>query len=186
MMPDIRRSRSPAQRHRFPMRNIEMKALLPNRDRALQACEFIGAEARGDIHQVDTYFRVPHGRLKLRVANPGRSELVYYHRADEPGAKGCNYTLEPVNPSMGALLGDALGVLATVEKVRTLYRWENVRIHLDHVASLGDFIEFEAVQEESASDADGFEKLNYLADTFTIAHREQLKYSYLDMMLKRT
>lgn len=172
----------PGQRY-VPMRNIEMKALLPNRDSARAACERIGAEFQGDLHQVDTYFTVPHGRLKMRVANPGSSELIYYHRADQAGAKGCDYTLEPMSPSAVEILGEALGILARVEKVRTLYIWENVRIHLDNVMHLGEFVEFEAVLGEGHDDASGFKKLTYLADIFNISEKDYLKYSYLDMML---
>jgi len=126
---------------------------------------------------------VVEGRLKLRVATPGRSELVFYHRKNEPGARRCDYALEPVNPSIRAMLSPALGVLAEVEKVRTLYRWENVRIHLDRVVDLGDFIEFEAVMEAGADDSEGFKKLTYLSDIFNISDREQIEFSYVDLML---
>lgn len=165
------------------MRNIELKAHLPDRARALEACRRIAAAPQGDIHQIDTYYRVPHGRLKLRVARPGETELVQYHRPDVAGAKGCDYRLETVEAGLGEMLGDALGVLATVEKVRSLYLWENVRIHLDEVAGLGSFIEFEAVQAPGSADEDGYEKLSFLIDVFGIADSEHLKYSYLDMVL---
>lgn len=168
------------------MRNIELKAILADRAAALAACERIQARAQGDIHQIDTYFIVPNGRLKLRVATPGRTELVYYHRPDIAGAKGCDYLLEPVAPTAGALLGSALGVLATVEKTRTLYLWDNVRIHLDLVTGLGSFIEFEAVIAAGTEEEDGFKKLTYLSDIFNISENDHLKYSYLDMMLDQT
>ena len=44
-----------------------------------------------------------------------------------------------------AALTDSLGVRCVVEKARRLLRWRNVRIHLDRVAGLGDFVELEAV-----------------------------------------
>jgi predicted adenylyl cyclase CyaB len=46
---------------------------------------------------------------------------------------------------MTAALTDALGVRAVVEKERRLLLLGNVRIHLDRVARLGAFVEFEAV-----------------------------------------
>ncbi|MBL7649752.1 MAG: class IV adenylate cyclase [Candidatus Hydrogenedentes bacterium] len=165
------------------MRNIELKAKLPDFERALAACRTLGAQFQGDIHQIDTYFDVPNGRLKLREANPGRTELVHYHRPDVAGAKGCDYTLEAVNPTIKAMLAEALGTLTVVDKVRTLYLWENVRIHLDRVAGLGDFLEFEAVQPDGAPDEDGFKKLTFLSDQFTIGEHDYLTHSYLDMQL---
>jgi adenylate cyclase class IV len=42
-------------------------------------------------------------------------------------------------------LADSLGVRVVVEKARRLLLWRNVRIHLDRVAELGDFVEIEAV-----------------------------------------
>ena len=167
------------------MRNIELKARLRDRDHALVVCHRIGANAQGDIHQIDTYFRVPSGRLKLREAEPGRTELVFYHRPDVAGPKGCDYALEPAQPTIKSMLSDALGVLTVVDKVRTLYLWENVRIHLDRVQDLGDFIEFEAVLDDTHDDADGHAKLARLIEDFGLTDDEHLEVSYLDLMLAR-
>lgn len=167
------------------MRNIEMKAILRDRGAALGVCVGLQASLQGDIHQVDTYFRVPEGRLKLREADPGRNELVFYRRPDVAGPKGCDYLLEPAGKSMKSFLAEALGVVAVVDKVRTLYLWENVRIHLDRVAGLGDFIEFEAVLSEACDDADGHRKLEYLIALFGILDEEHLECSYLEMMLTK-
>jgi predicted adenylyl cyclase CyaB len=43
------------------------------------------------------------------------------------------------------ILSEALGTIAVVEKVRTLVIRDNVRLHLDQVANLGQFGEIEAV-----------------------------------------
>lgn len=167
------------------MRNIELKARLRDRQAAIRVCARLGAEFRGDIRQIDTYFRVPEGRLKLREADPGRDELIFYRRPDLTGPKGCDYLLEPVNRSIKAFLGEALGVLAVVDKVRTLYLWQNVRIHLDCVAHLGDFVEFEAVISSEYDEVDGHRKLQGLIQAFGLLDEDHLSYSYLDMVLSR-
>src|SRR5207247_1324604 len=42
-----------------------------------------------------------------------------------------------------ALLEAALGVRARVAKVREIWRWESVQVHVDAVDGLGAFVEFE-------------------------------------------
>lgn len=165
------------------MRNIELKARLRDRAEALRVCAALGASAAGEIRQADTYFRVAEGRLKLREAEPGRVELIFYRRADQAGPKGCDYHVVPAPTEMKALLSDALGVLAVVRKVRTLYLWENVRIHLDEVDGLGAFIEFEAVLAPPFDDADGHRKLDRLIDAFGLRPEDHLACSYLDLLL---
>ena len=167
------------------MRNIELKARLRDRGHALGVCTELGAAPKGDIHQVDTYFVVPRGRLKLREAEPGRTELVCYERPDLPGPKGCDYLLEPATAGLKALLAESLGVLAVVEKTRTLFLWENVRIHLDQVAGLGDFIEFEAVLDDTHGDADGRQKLARLTAAFELDPEARVSVSYLELTLGR-
>lgn len=164
------------------MRNIELKAWLRDRTAALEACRALGARAQGDIQQADTYFRVAEGRLKLRVNVPGEAQLVFYRRADEPGPKGSDYTLVTVAPELRQQLAEALGVVAVVDKVRTLYLWENVRIHLDRVEGLGDFIEFEAVLTDGYDDADGHRKLARLQEAFEIRPNDLVPQSYVDLL----
>lgn len=172
------------------MRNIELKAHHESLGTALLACSEIGATAHGEIHQTDTYFHVPAGRLKLREAHPGRCELIFYRRPDVAGPKGCDYTLYPTTPDIKDFLSEALGVLAVVEKKRQLYLWENVRIHLDEVQGLGAFIEFEAVLPENADpskdDAKGHQQLVYLMEAFDIAPEKCETGSYLDLTLADT
>jgi len=167
------------------LRNIEMKARLRDRAAALAVCEQLAAAAQGDIRQIDTYFPVPSGRLKLREADPGRTELVQYLRPDTAGPKGCDYLLAECGASMKPVLTEALGILAVVDKVRTLCLWKNVRIHIDAVQHLGSFIEFEAVLDAEHDDADGHAKLSYLIEAFDIREADHEPVSYLDLMLRR-
>lgn len=89
-----------------------------------------------------------------------------------------------VSPATVEVLGAALGVLAQVKKTRTLYLWKNVRIHLDRVEGLGEFIEFEAVQSEGMNEVEEYGKVQYLLREFGVAEEALMASSYLDMVLK--
>ena len=127
------------------MRNIEIKARCADPDRARRRATDLGARYGGLFHQVDTYYRVPDGRLKLREAET--AELIFYRRADQSGPKGSDYLVAPVviPGAVNDLLSQALGAWARAEKTRELYLLDNVRIHLDEVAGLGSYIEVEVV-----------------------------------------
>ncbi len=78
-------------------------------------------------------------------------------------------------------LAAALGVTAVVSKVRRLFILEGVRIHLDRVEGLGDFIEFEGVAADG-SDPGGFaERLTGLRQVFA-SDEDLLGESYADLL----
>lgn len=127
-------------------RNIEIKARCAD-PVAIRAILYANqAEFRGLDVQTDTYFRVQHGRLKLRE---GQIEncLIYYDREDQVGPKQSDVVLFPtaVNSPLKEVLSKALGVLVVVEKRREIYFIENVKFHLDAVKGLGGFVEIEAI-----------------------------------------
>ncbi len=131
-----------------PRRNVELKARDPEPERSLARCRALEeAVDHGLLWQRDTYFVVAHGRLKLREQRPGGATLIQYARPDETTAKTSRYRLIGVDDADAcrAGLAEALGVRAVVEKRRRLFIWRDVRIHLDTVAGLGAFVEFEAV-----------------------------------------
>lgn len=167
-------------------RNIELKARLRDYTAAEGVCEKLEANHSGDIRQRDTYFNVADGRLKLRESDPGDDYLVHYRRADVAEARGCDYTIAIVPRDAKPVLVDALGVLVVVDKTRALHLWHNVRIHLDRVDSLGEFIEFEAVLSDEHTDADGFTRLAHLREAFDIRDEDIVPVSYLDLTLERT
>src|SRR3954466_8122739 len=79
-----------------PRRNIELKASDPDPERSLAVVLGLGARDRGVLRQRDTYFRVGHGRLKLREEDPGGATLVQYDRVDADEARESRYRLVPV------------------------------------------------------------------------------------------
>ena len=135
------------------MRNVELKARDPDPARSLERALALGAEDKGEIKQRDIYFSGAGGRLKLRESetdgSPLWDELIEYSRADSTDASTSTYRRVPVADAaaLQEALDAAYGTLVIVVKRRRLLLWEGVRIHLDEVEGLGNFIEFEAVAE---------------------------------------
>ena len=71
--------------------NIEIKAISNNQDWIKEVLKTHHAEFKGVDHQIDTYFKVNTGRLKLREGNIENS-LVHYNREDKEEPKQSNVT----------------------------------------------------------------------------------------------
>lgn len=161
-----------------------MKARDPDPARSIQVCRELGAEDKGTLIQRDTYFEVPRGRLKLREESDAIAHLIAYERPDLAGHKESRYRLievrEPVE--LKDALAGVLGVKSVVRKTRRLFIFNGVRIHLDQVEDLGDFIEFEGVAP-SGGDPSGFaELLDDLRRSFGICDEDLLRASNSDLI----
>lgn len=142
------------------MRNLELKVHCPTPQalqQLIQHATQIGAIYKHTLHQRDTYFVVPHGRLKLRqwhddTGNAG-AELISYERPDEAGSRMSDYSVTPIEDPVSSLaqLTEQWGVKVVVEKERVLYLYGSTRIHFDTVLALGDFVELETVLPEGAT-----------------------------------
>jgi homotetrameric cytidine deaminase len=168
-----------------PRRNIELKASDPDPERSLAVVLGLGARDRGILHQRDTYFRVNSGRLKLREEEPGGATLVQYDRVDADEARESSYRLVPVDdaPELCAALEASLGTLAVVEKERHLLLWQSVRIHLDNVKDLGNFVELEGVATADSDLADELDRVTRLTEALEIAPERVLRNSYSDQVV---
>ncbi len=166
------------------MRNIEIKARLADIGAARLTAEEIATENLGVQHQIDTYFDARHGRLKLRQIDGLSAQLVWYERPDTEEPAGSDYELVPVsNPeTLKTALTAALGIRVVVEKHRRIFLRHNVRIHLDKVASLGEFLEFEAVLGPGDDEADAHQQVEQLMQRFGIGQGDLLAVSYSDML----
>ncbi len=125
--------------------NVEIKAACDDPRRVRAALRAAGAECRGTDRQVDTYFRVPRGRLKLREGDI-ENHLIHYDRPDTAGPKRADVLLADARPggALKALLARALGTLVVVSKRREIWLAGNVKLHVDEVDGLGSFVEIEA------------------------------------------
>ncbi len=168
-------------------KNIEIKARYGALDRARHIAGQIGARHVVTMQQVDTYFRVPAGRLKLREQEPGSDQLVFYRRPDQPQPKASDYQVVLVEDAAGMrrLLSDALGALVQVRKRRELWQVDNVRIHLDEVEALGTFIEFEVMVMDRHAEETCRVQAEELLQAFGIGDEELVSGSYADLISER-
>jgi len=166
--------------------NIEIKARLADPPKTRAIVEAISDRPPLTLHQRDTFFRCPHGRLKLRETGQGQgqAELIFYSRPDSAVAKQSDYEITAVaDPeSLLSVLSRALGVTQTVVKTRVLYLVGQTRVHLDSVDGLGDFLELEVVLRPGQDAAEGEAIAADLMDRLGIRDEDLCSTAYTDML----
>jgi adenylate cyclase, class 2 len=165
--------------------NVEFKAHCSNPDEVREILQREGAEYRGRDHQIDVYFNVPHGRLKLRKGNIENS-LIGYERENHAGTKQSKVHLVHTDPEtpLEEILTATLGVKVIVDKQRDIYFIGNVKFHVDEVQDLGSFVEVEAIDLEGDI---GKDKLQQQCDRYReilgIKDKDLVAESYSDLLL---
>lgn len=166
---------------------IEIKARCTDPTAIRQKLVELDARTVGEDHQIDTYFQVPKGRLKLRRGNI-ENTLIQYERPNQSGPKLSSVSLyKPVDAdALYNTLSAAIPVLVEVDKKREIYFIDNVKFHIDSVKHLGSFIEIEAIDETGEISVD---KLNaqcaHFLRIFGIEEADLMTHSYSDMILER-
>ena len=125
---------------------MELKAKVHDLEVIRKRLTCLGASKVGTFRQIDVYFNVVEGRLKLReVEGNSNAELIYYERENVAGPKRSNvFILKIQDPRVFKnLLRRLLKTSAIVGKVREVFRYQGTQIHLDTVEKLGNFVEFE-------------------------------------------
>ena len=166
---------------------IEIKARCSEQDKVREILKGEGAEFKGLDHQTDTYFRVPHGRLKLREGNI-ENNLIHYDRPDQEGPKQSSVLLYRSTPdsTLKGILMKALGVLVVVEKKREIYFIDNLKFHIDTVAGLGAFIEIEAIDENGSIGKDQLKiQCERYLERFDVKDNDLVDCSYSDLILNK-
>ena len=166
------------------IRNFEFKAKIDDIDSLEQKLLLLNPVFKGLDHQIDTYFNVKQGRLKLREGSI-ENALIHYDREDITGSKESKVILFKHNPdkALKEILYLHLGIRAVVEKKRKIYFIDNIKFHFDQVDGLGSFVEVEAIDvdgtytlEELRGQCDKYQKYFGLSDS------DMFDGSYSDMV----
>ena len=164
-------------------RNIEIKARVASTEALLPAVRALADHGPIEIPQDDTYFVCDAGKLKLRMFSPDRAELIFYSRPSVTGPKESFYLRTATNrpDELRELLTHAHGQVGRVRKHRTLFLHGRTRIHLDKVASLGEFLELEVVLEEGEASEVGVSEAHELLKRLGIESSQLIDGGYLDL-----
>ncbi len=165
--------------------NIEIKAKCLNQDKIRDILKSKNADFKGLDHQIDTYFKVAQGRLKLREGNIENC-LIYYDRNDQAGPKQSDVILYRSNPesSLKEILLKSVGTLVVVDKQREIHFIDNVKFHLDNVEGLGTYVEIEAIDEQGTIGREKLlEQCQHYMQLFEIQEKDLIHCSYSDLLL---
>lgn len=168
--------------------NVEIKARHDHPDFVREYLKKQDADFKGVDHQIDTYFIVTNGRLKLREGNI-ENNLIFYKRSDEPKTKESQFQLVNVPEAnvLKEVLTQCLGIKIVVEKKREIYFIGNVKFHIDEVARLGSFIEIEASNlHDDVSKERLQEQCDFYIKQFGIKDEDLIAFSYSDMLLDKS
>jgi len=166
---------------------IEIKAKCAKPEAIHAYLKANGAEFKGVDHQVDTYFKVNNGRLKLREGAI-ENNLIQYNRPNQAGPKQSQVALYKSNPdsTLKTVLTNACGILTVVDKQRSIYFIDNVKFHVDEVQALGSFMEIEAIDTNGTrSTAELNEQCQFYLKAMDIQEADLINVSYSDLLLAR-
>ncbi len=140
----------------------------------------------GTLEQTDTFFATDDGsRLKLRQ-EADQSQLIRYVRANVACARESSYTIQQLTVSEVKTLLESQQITTVVHKMRELYVVGQVRIHLDQVDYLGEFVEIEVVLYPTDTLEDGQTMLkHWMLDVLQLSHSSICKDAYADLLRLR-
>ena len=173
------------------MRNAEIKAEVTlEQVQMMQDLAYSNCAQTLVDHQVDIYYAVIDGRLKLRLGDI-ENYLVFYRRAEADGPKTSHYRLVSIPPEqrepLRVLLTDAFGEMARVDKLRRIFFIGHAKFHYDTLAAIpGRY--FAEIEVRDPEESVAVEKLHaQLKDwmaKLTIKERQCIGKSYVDMVLE--
>jgi predicted adenylyl cyclase CyaB len=165
------------------MKNFEIKARVGNHKILPKTLQKLGARFIENLHQIDTYFEVPKGRLKLREEGKKGAYLIYYERGEKNRERWSRYYMHPVQDTktFKEVFDACLGKKVIVDKKRALYMYQNARIHIDAVKGLGNFMEIEVLVKKGETQAKGL--MAELLAHLQVPKKDFIKKSYSDLLL---
>jgi adenylate cyclase class IV len=165
-------------------RNVEIKARVPDLAAIRVKAVALALRPSETVHQKDTFFETPQGRLKVREFPDGSGELISYERADREGPKVSTYqrTACPNARALAHTLGAVLPARGTVVKRREVVLVGRTRVHLDEVEHLGSFVELEVVMAADEPVEDGVREAHELLRALEIPLDALVSGAYIDLL----
>jgi len=166
------------------IRNFEFKARVADLEKYENKLLQLNPAFKGEDHQIDTYFNVSKGRLKLREGNI-ENALINYNRENTADSKLSEVILykHPSDKALKDILILQFGIKIVVDKRRKIYFIDNVKFHFDVVESLGTFIEVEAIDDADRYTTEELkQQCDHYYQYFGLAQSQLIDQSYSDLI----
>lgn len=165
------------------LKNVEIKAKIHDFQKTHAQVTKLCPQPVSIEKQTDTFFITSKGRLKLRETTE-KSALIYYDRIDsiEPSKSDIAISFIDDPNTLKLVLVKSLGIRGVVEKERSLYKYDQTRIHLDDVKGLGKYIELEVVLKKDQTVDDGKMIAKELMNTLNINESDLISVAYIDLI----
>ena len=164
------------------MQSLEFRCELRDPQTAMGALVRAGASPLVTLEQRDTYFRVPSGVFKRREAPDEPVEYIFYDRRDRLAPHLCQFSIYD-EPQMRLRFGrDDPPVWRVVCKTRVTLMRANVRIHLDEIERLGQFVKLEALVSPAYNVARCYENVGEIRHILGPTLGEPVTGTYAEML----
>jgi len=167
------------------MKNIEIKISINNLNEAQSELKKMGAVFVSEMNQKDTYYHHWNGRLKIREIDGKKHEIIFYKRPNKKNFKISNYQKRNISAKkcheVKKIYKKTYGEKVVVYKRRQLWLFNNTRIHLDTVKSLGNFLELETAIKGKIKNS--IEEFNSVFKTLKLSDDSIIANSYSDILL---
>ena len=160
--------------------NLELKIKATSHQSLKKILLQIGAESRGMLIQIDVYYSVPNGLLKLRIEN-GNESLIFYNRNENDKSRWSDFEVLKFTNGKGEIFfSNLFDVEVIVKKERELFYYDDTRIHLDTVKFLGKFLELETLVINGKADAK--KRFAKTISLLKLDESKQIRKSYRDLL----
>lgn len=164
--------------------NLEIKIPVEDLSRLIKIVKKRGGRKIYSSRQVDVYYKLKDGRLKVRNSS-GEKSVIFYRRVEDGTERWSDFKVIPVQNPLEWInfFDNFLERLVVVDKHRTLYHLFNTRIHFDKIKGLGNFVELETkVVNGKLKAKKEFQSVMKLLD---LNIKDQILNSYSDMILMK-
>ena len=155
---------------------IEIKARCQNPERIKAILETVNAKYQGCNNETDSYLKDNSQILKLRESG----NIVTIFKYTEETTTGKLYR-HVSNKLMKDLLIKTCGLDKVVTKRREIYIIDNVKINIDQVEGLGNFVEIEA-ESDDENYSSTLQTCKFYLSLMGIKQRDVIPFSYCDML----
>lgn len=168
------------------MQSVEYKCELRDAVLAVAICRRLGAVRAATAQQVDTYYRVPEGRLKRRQSRTEAGdepvEWFQYSRENRAQPKISRFTIYSEKHAQQRFGVRPLPEWVVVRKRRQIWTLGGARVHIDEVDDLGTFLEVEALVSPVQHVAACHREIRRLVAKLAPALGESIACSYADLL----